>query len=421
MGNATDLGIVGSLCLALLIRPAVARSWLCAAGATAALVVVVLSGSRAALLGTLVALVILALLSDRPRLRTTALGVAFGAIALSLALPQMRERLTSGHTVSGRAILWRESMNMVQDHRLTGVGPSGYFDVIARYLGPSWAQEVGVDAPPDSPHMWLLQAATAGGIPLSLLAVALAATVLVLGLRAVRAAPRDDLFTAGAFAMTIAYGIELSTHFTTAGTTPLAAFVVGGLVARGASSAGEPARRYVVTALAVLAALWSAAGVAAEIQLGRGINAVRDGDTPSAVAAFESAIQWRYWDSDTKMLAAATLAEAASNRDIRAIGPTLRWSRESLVAVPNNRTSHLTLGVAATAAGDITSAIRELDEAIRLAPTEPQAYVQRGIARYVNQDVVGAFADLQKALTLDPNNKQAARILAQIKNQLGGS
>ncbi len=420
LGNATDLGIAGSLCLVLLVRPALAHSWLCAVGALASLVIVALSGSRAALLGTLVALVILALLSDRRRLRIATLSVAFGAITLAVALPQMRDRLTSGHTVNGRAVLWRESLDMVGDHWLTGVGPSGYFDVIARYHGTTWVREVGVSDPPDSPHAWWLQAMSAGGVPLGLLAIALAAAVLVLGLRAVRAASSDDLFTAGALAMTIAYGIEVSTHFTTAGTTPLAAFVVGGLVARGAPPREVAARRYAVATLALVAAAWSATAIVAEVQLERGINAVREGDTPGAVDAFEAAIHWRPWDSDTKMLAAASLAEAASDRDIRAFGPTLRWARDSLAAVPDNRTSHLALGVAATAAGDLTTAIRELDETIRIAPTEPQAYVQRGIARYMDRDVVGAFKDLQKALTLDPDNEQAVNVLAQIRTQLGG-
>lgn len=416
LGNATDLGIVGSVCLAMLLRPALARSVVCAAGAASSLGVVVLSGSRAALLGTLVAIGVVALVAGGRRLRAAALGTGLATVASALAVPQMRDRLTSGQTVEGRALLWRESIDLVGDHWLSGVGPSGYFDRIAQYHGDQWVREVGVANPPDSPHAWWLQAAAVGGVPLLILAVALATVVVVLGVRVVRSAPETDLFVVGALAVTLGYGVEMSTHFTTPGTTPLVAFLVGGLVSRPVSGSAESLdKRVAVATVGGLAAVWSVAGVVAEVHLERGIEAVRTGQTEPAVASFESAIAWRPWDSDTRMLAAASLAEAASRGDTRAFGPVIRWARESVEAVPDNRTSLLAHGVALVAAGDVDAAIVLLDRVIELAPTEPQAYVQRGIARFSADDVVGALDDLDRALELDPDDRRAAEVADRMR------
>lgn len=102
---------------------------------------------------------------------------------------------------------------------------------------------MGDTFPPDSPHSWLLQAAVAGGLPL-LLGVAVLSFLILRSARdgirtAEPGADRDDL--TGAVAAVAAYGLMLLTAFTSAATTPVAAFIGGGLVAA-AAGAEEPLR-----------------------------------------------------------------------------------------------------------------------------------------------------------------------------------
>lgn len=419
LGNATDLGIIAMIAAAMLLRPAIAgRLWWAGVGTVAAIGTVALSGSRAAILGTLVAIGFLALTSTSLGLRRGAL-VAFGAMVAAVAvIPQARDRLFSGDTVAGRELLWRESLNLIRDHPLTGVGPSGFFDAIPQYHFAAWIRDVGPDSPPDSPHMWILQAAAVGGLPLLLLALILAVVIARSALRAVQDAEATSHFPAGAAAAGLAYATALLTHFTTAGTTPLAAFLIGGLVAVSATATEAQWRRVAAVSLAGAGALWAGTSVVAEVDLQDGITAAAHGDSLAADEAFRNAQTWRPWDSDIAMLAATALAENVSNGDQSAIVPTLRWADESLATVPRNRGAGLAKGIALIAKGDLASAQSVLTDVIESAPTEPQAYIQRALARFGSHDPQGALVDLAVAEKMDPKNPTPDRIREQILDRI---
>jgi O-antigen ligase len=413
LGNATDLGIVALLAFAMLLRPAVNRRdpW-AMAGVGAALVTIAISGSRAAAGASLLVVAVHVLWAESRRLRNTVGACGLLAVAVFALTPTLRDRLWAGHTVNGRAQLWADTVDLIREHPWLGVGPSGYFEAIAKFHGASWVREVGVANPPDSPHLWLLQAAAAGGLPLLLLALALAAVVARRAWHAVR---EGNDFAVGAAAAGLAYSVVLLTHFTTAGTTPLAAFIVGGLIARPATSQAAWWQR-AVAACAAVAALWAVTGACAEIALQDGVEAAARGDVTGADHAFDIARQWRPWDADVALLAAMALAEPASSGDPGAIEATLGWADRNLATVPNSRGAKIARAVGLTRSGRFSASIGLLGEVITAAPTEPQAYIERAIAHLGAGDIPAARGDITRAEHLDPHSPIVERIDAFIAN-----
>ena len=180
LGNASDQGAWAVLALGpLAIAAFTFREKLHVAGAVAAAVALATSGSRGALAGAVAVVAVLALC--RPP-RAVVIGLACGVVVVAagvLALPASRARVLqtsplAQQTTKGRTLLWSETASLVVDHPLLGVGPSGYVDAIPAYHDRRYEREVGPQNPPDSPHNWILQAASAGGVLLALLAVALA-------------------------------------------------------------------------------------------------------------------------------------------------------------------------------------------------------------------------------------------------------
>ena len=212
------------------------REKLHVAGAVAAAVALATSGSRGALAGGVAVVAVLALC--RPP-RAVAIGLACGVAVVAagvLALPASRARVLQTsplavQTTNGRALLWSETASLVVDHPLLGAGPNGYVDAIPAYHDRQYEREVGPQSPPDSPHNWILQAASAGGLLLALLAVALAGWTLVAGWRAVRRETGSEaVIAAGLLAGLAGYAVALLFHFTTPGTAPLAALYAGALL-----------------------------------------------------------------------------------------------------------------------------------------------------------------------------------------------
>lgn len=321
LGNATALGLAGALLAPLLAQAAATRRTpLAVAGAVAALVCVVVSGSRGALLGTVVALAVLAW--GVPALRRIVGGGLAALAVAALALPSTRERLLglspwSGQTVRGRWELWHQAVGVVADHPVLGVGPSGFAEAAIPHRTAAFYQRFGVDAPADSPHNLVLQVAVAGGVLGLIAACALAVVVVRQSARIVRAEPADGLRWALVAGLT-AYAIGLLTHFTTPNLTPLAAFLLGGLCL---TPRGEPAERpgrYADTArtaavsLAAALALFGFVSSLAEIPLRSATVHVLAGDLDAAQASYDEAAQLRPWDPSIP--AAALRAYLAAGR-----------------------------------------------------------------------------------------------------------
>lgn len=422
LGNATDQGLVGMMLFAVLFGAAVERRTpLLIAGAAAGPLTVVLSGSRTALLATFLTLAVHVALTVREqrsrRIAEIAGGVFVAVGVLAVALPQIRDRITEGHSITGRLLLWKESLQVGGDRWWLGA-PSTFVDKVGRYRDSDWVREVGTSHPPDSPHSWPLQALVAGGVPLLLIAVALAVLVLMVGWRAVRR--EQDALTLGLFAATIGYGAALLPNFTIAGSTCLAAFLVGCLIAE---PAGRTEPKPLVWGTAVVAALGVVLftmGAAAERSLQDGIDHATKGDSAAADTDFDRAEHLRPFDGDVAMLAAQTQAGLADGGDTGAAARAERWARKSLDRTPDTYASGLALAVAQIHGNELDDAKRTLDRLVRLYPTEPGARIQRGLARFGLGDVDGARADLRRARTLNPRNPVPRRLLRKIDQITAG-
>jgi O-antigen ligase len=192
LGNASDQGAFAVLYGGPLVVAAIKDrgASVITGGAVAAVLATVLSGSRGAMLGLAAALVVIAVLSAR-RSRWAVGGVLLGAAALVLAVPATRDRVLggtpwAGKTITGRGLLWRESLSLLSEHPILGVGPSQFQNAIAGQHDLKWQQTVGPVNPPGSPHNVLLQAVSAGGVLLLVVMLILAGLAVRNGVRIAR-------------------------------------------------------------------------------------------------------------------------------------------------------------------------------------------------------------------------------------------
>lgn len=419
LGNATDQGLVAMMFFGVLFGIAAEkRAPLTVAGAVASVLTLALSGSRAAILAAGVVLAVHVLATRSRALLRYAAAVAGAVVVLVVALPQIRDRIFEGRTLTGRLLLWEEAVKVGGDRWWLG-GPSTFVDTVGKYRDDQWVREVGTASPPDSPHAWPLQALVAGGVPLLLIAFALGGGVLVYGWRAVRTDPTR--LNVGLLAAVVGYGVGIAPNFTIAGSTCLAAFLAGVLVA-------EPARRNeplwlprVVVAVSVAGALVFTASAFAERSLQQGVTAAEQGDVTAAEDAFATAARLRPFDGDVAMIAAQAMAGPSSKGVPGAAEPARRWALRSLERTPDTYASGLALAVAQNSTNELAEAIRTLDRLITLYPTEPGARIQRGIARFGTRDVSGARDDLRTARRLDPRNPVPGQILREIERRLEGT
>lgn len=443
LGNASDQGLVGLMITAVLTLPALRGgrpTWLLSVGCVAALLTTVLSGSRAALLGLIVAIIILVLgllLVERRidrRTLTAAISAVVGAGLLVLLVPGLRDRLMTGSTVTGRWLLWGQSLNMAADHPWTGVGPSGFVDAFPAYQNQQWAIQTGGDFPPDSPHLWLLQAVLAGGVPLLLLALLLAVSILAAAVHRIRTAenPQQPNLI-GAFAAIAGYGAGLLTGFTSPGTTPLAVFLCGGLIATTSQQAPFLTGKLSLTAEKLSGRLRVAVGAgmiaaglavalpatAGEWPMDAGARLARAGDIAGAEHQFQSAYSLRPWDSDTALLAAQAFAGPAADGNPEAGARAVEWATISLTGTPGSIEAGLALSIGYMHTGNLQAAKDHLDDLISRAPYTTVLYIQRGVTNFGLGDPQQSLTDLQTAATQSPSSPLPWSIMAGIYDRIG--
>lgn len=432
LGNATELGLAAMMFTSMLLPVAVIRRKpLHIVGAGVAAITVGLSGSRAALGGLVIAVVVSILLARGRTPSVTRRGgyapwIAGGAVVAALAgaliVPSIRDRLTSTSTITGRFVLWENALTLVRESPMTGVGPSGFVDALPLVLTRSAAIQLGSQTTHDSPHMWILQAAAAGGIVLVALALALALRLVYSGLTMMRA---DSVGpeVVGAFGAVAGYGVALLTHFTSPTTTPLVALLIGVLLARPAEglrhTKGTSRIRVVAGSTAGLLALAALAGTCAEWPLRRATDSLAVGAVDDAERSFAFAVRLRPWDSDVALIAAQAMAKGATQGFPGSASGAVKWAGRALEANPHSEEAAVALAVGQMHSDDVLGAIATLDAIDRRAPAITQVHLQRGIAKFGLGDVQGALADLEEAAALDPRAPDAWVIIARIYERLG--
>jgi len=428
LGNATDQGLVAMMTILVLLPVALERrdAYLLATTAAAA-ITLGLSGSRAAVLVTALGLVVPAVLRDRQarRLALAGLGVL---ITVVLVLPESRDRLLHSGTVSGRWLQWRLTMPLAGEHSLLGIGPSRYVDAFGRHETTHWARFTGLHTYADSPHDVVLQVWLAGGIPLLLIAGALAVLVVRCGWRAAK----EEALAFGLLLAVSGYAVAMLANFTIACSTCLAAFLAGCLLAkpppapvdakgrrRKAPTTYDEARwiRPAAVGIASLAIVALLAGCISEIALQRGMDAVGRGDVSTARHDFSTARALRPLDSDVSMLEAQALAALANRGDESAATLTDSLARRSLDRTPTTYAALLARGTAQLTLDQPADAERTFLALTRSYPVRPDGFIQLAIARYGTGDRVGAEAAVHRAIRIAPHYRLARTVLRRLNAQ----
>lgn len=465
VGNATDQGIVGAMLLVVLAIP-VMRAWrpqllpqrgkskavqylttsagdttLLTSGLVGALLALILSASRGALLATavgVVALAVLAMFAARPSgvvwwkpAAVGAGGLAVLAVA-ALVAPLTRSRLTGGsalssQTVNDRVLIWQESAHLLASKPLAGTGPSGYADSIAHAHTSEWFSTVGALTTLDSPHNVLLQAWAAGGAVFVLVALVLVAAVGTVGVRTLRAAARDggDSSTApirdslaridlllGALAACAVWAAALLTHFTAASTSILGCLLVGAVSAtlpRGESRRWWTRTR---TVLVIVWAGWLGATALAEVPLQRGIEASGRGDLSDAQTQFETASALRAWDADIRSIAAQSFAAAADGGVDGAADLSLQWAEDALTGIPDNISTLKAYVVALQTTGDTATAETVIERLLESRPEDADVHLRWAINAYLEKDIYKARERAAGAQSLAPADEAVETLVA---------
>jgi O-antigen ligase len=416
LSNSTTLGTFGLIALVVvgwsLATHARPLLWVGAAGAAAC---IVLSASRGVLVGLGASFVVALLLRQRaakpPRWYVLA-GVAAVVMVGALLVPSTAARVTGASpfaesTISGRFLLWHESVQLWLAHPFAGVGPSRFVDAINPFHSAQWAAAVGPYAPPDSPHDVVLQVACATGI---LGVVAL----MIIGIMAVRDAlsvRSPQLVTAA----TVAAGLLATylTSFTDPITTTLGAFVVGGALAiRHEPPLAKPVRIATATGIGALSLWLGLSLIVAEAQYSRTLTAT------SPMSSAQSASAARPWDPDVTRRVAYTVTALAgsSGADIRYVLDPLRHACAQL---PGSVECLLTLSSATDVSGDHSGALQAADAALAVDSTNVDAHLARGIALAGLSRSAESEAAFLAAAQLRPSAPEPWTDLAKLYDSLG--
>ena len=416
LSNATTLGTFGLVALGVvgwsLLTHARPLLW---AGVVGAAACIVLSASRGVLVGLAASLVVALALRARSSVRPKwyALVGAAAVVAVgALLVPATAARVTGASpfadsTVSGRLLLWGESVRLWLAHPVTGVGPSRFVDAVNPFHTPAWAAAVGPYAPPDSPHDVILQVLCATGV-LGLAALVAIGVVAVLDALAVP----SPLVVVSA---TVAAGLLATyvTSFTDPVTTMLGAFVVGGsLGVRHEAALPRPVRIGSAAAVGALALWLGVSLIAAETQYSRTLTAAAPTDSAlSAIAA-------RPWDPDLTRRVAYTLSAIAqkSKTDLRpVIGPL----RDACARLPESTECLVTLSTATDVSGDHAAALAAAEAALTVDPTDVDAHLARGIALAELSRPAEAEAAFLTASRLRPSAPEPWTDLARLYDAQG--
>ena len=416
LGNATTLGtfgLVAAIVVGWSLRTSPrALSWVGLIGAAAC---VALSASRGVLVGVAVSVAVMLLLRRRdatsPRWQAIA---GAGAVLLvgSLLIPQTAARITGASpfaesTISGRLLLWGESVRLWLAHPVTGTGPSRFVDEINPFNTPQWAAAVGPYAPPDSPHNVALQVLCGTG----LLGLAALVAIAVTAARDALSARTPQLIPATAMAAGLV--ATYLTSFTDPVTTTLGALVIGGAIATRHDGPVPTWVRATSSASVAAVALWLGITlVVAEAQYSR----VLTSSAPEASAV--SAMSARPWDPDVTRRVAYTVTKLAetSQADITYVLEPLEAACNSL---PGSVECQLTLSSARDVTGDHARALAAADAALTFAPTNVDAHLARGIALAELSRYNDSEASFLEASRLRPTASEPWSDLAHLYTLMG--
>lgn len=468
LGNASDQGAFGVLFSGPLVVAALRhRRALYLVGAGAAAAAAVVSASRGALVGLVAVIVLLAVVAGRRYWRQIALGTA-AAIGVALAIPLTRDRMLglsplAGQTITGRRLLWGESLQLIGDHPLLGVGPNQFRQALVRYHDLRWQQTIGPKNPPAEPHNLVLQILAVGGALLLASALALAVLLALRAWAQWRAAgpippavsrrrspsaqtPGDDaiLWVTGSAAGLLGYIVALQFHVLSPPVTISAAMLAGSLLAlplvtsaaevRPAVAAGTVARtvvgraaRLVTVGLAGVLAVIFAAGAVGEIYLAKAESAIGAGDFEAGDNAYRAAERLRPWDLElaghamTSYLGWAAAGDPATDPVVAEAGDFAQQWADRLGTLANDEQWAYNIAALQQARGEFDSAATRLDELLATDPHNPQLLTLRGVVHAQLGEYDEALDMFTAATAVDPTDPKPWGNIAIVQMNLGNT
>jgi len=203
-------------------------------------------------------------------------------VVAALALPLTRQRLLvqsplSQQTATGRGLEWTETLRLIGQHPLLGVGPSGFLGTSPSVQSAQYVRLAGA-ARLDSPHSLPLQIADGGGAVLLLIAAV--GWFLVRNIVTRRRDVADAPWAIGAAAAIAGWATVLLTRFTAPGSAPPFCLLAGSLLGeRRSRPVRLVVRRVTAVGATVLGAVLLLAAIA-EIPLRDGLRALQAGRGP---------------------------------------------------------------------------------------------------------------------------------------------
>lgn len=470
LGNASDQAVVGLMIAAVLFAhllgvTSLRGSWLAVVGLVAALGAVTLSASRAGYGGVLVALVMVAVLAVLARRRDGLtpsvprriwlwLGVMVLAAAIFVAAnPESLRRLFVRSGLAQRRgdrwAIWNAAADVIAQSPVSGTGAGGFIDAAPGVLSAQWFTINGSSTTLESPHNWVLEVMTDGG--LVLLAVVIAGVVLA-GRTVWRRFRRNDAPGAawlmhGSIAALVGALAALVFYFVNAGVLVLGGLLLGSLLAvpaaasarspaerslslskrrRGASVSGQAGAarsalpRWVVMGQRVAVIAWAVMlliATLAEYPLVQGVQRAARGD-PVAADSFSAAQSLRPWDGDIASIAAQSLAQAAQSGEPALVAAAVDWGGRAAQRLPRSVAALEAWAVALEAANDLPAAVEARSRVVGAAPNDAVARLNYAITLAMAGRYEGAVEQANLAHDLDPSLKQAEDLAVRICTDL---
>ena len=425
---ATWLVVSAFLSLALeTMETAAAWRWTARIAAAICAVAMLLTGTRAAMLGLAAGAVVWLYLRGFRLTRRMAAGAAAVALvgaAFYFSPPgwNLRSRtrwFTEDRLGGGRPELWRDTLQMARRRLAAGYGPETFTAEFARFESPGLAAAYP-DFEYESPHNMFLDALTAQGIPGFAALVALCAAGLIAAFRARNA---ESPYLAAALTAGL-----VSQQFT--GLTIPTAVIVYTTIGRVCFSLPSPMRREAAWQaslrwLLALALLYCAVRLTvADAALARAQRALETGDATAAAAQYGRYERWRFpgasadlWYSRASLLLAQKAAQPAVR--LQALLQAQAAARRATAMANDPFDAWYNLAAFDAMNNDSGAVERDLRESIAARPNwfKPHWALARLLALEARREEAGREAALAVALD-GGKDTEVTRTLAEIRAYL---
>jgi tetratricopeptide (TPR) repeat protein len=405
------------------LDPEQPKPWRVTAGLSVCLgfLALVASQSRAALIGLVVAMVLVALSTPRRR-AVTWVGVILLIGVLMLTPPGQRLfEVAESTEARSRLDEWRVGARAFGAHLAVGAGLEGYRIVFPSVVDAEYEQRYGREVAPDRAHNGALDLAIALGLPGAFFYLWAAGWLVVRSLRAVRL---GDPAVIGIAAGVVAYIAQQQFLFPLSEVDPIFWVLAGLLVA--ASSSGDPTIRlprsrwvagaFIVVALA--AAGMGALELVADRRAATSYALLASGNHAGALVAADGAAavrpdSIRYWFIAADIASRPEDSEALSDALVR-IDRALAISPGDPILLTMQARLSLDLAQATTSADDLDQALVALSELAVDDPNNAGHRLLRGVALVLAGDLDAAEGEWKLAQSLAPNSPVPSMNLARL-------